>query len=85
MDFYPAGRHRPDWQDHASARGQSAVLVQGTRHLGSLTAALLSQTRPLSQLPAEVKLPLPQSSAPTQGMPALPQVPAVMACQLSAP
>jgi hypothetical protein len=42
-----------------SARGQSALVVQGTRHLGSLAAALLSQVRPLSQVPVEVKLPVP--------------------------
>ena len=64
----------PDWQDQASARGQSAVVVQETRHLGSLTAALLSQTRPLSQVPVDVKLPVPHSSEPTHGMPALPHV-----------
>ena len=61
------------------------MVVQGTRHLGSLTAALLSHTRPLSQVPVEVKLPDPQSSDPTQGMPTLPHVLVAEAYQLSTP
>jgi hypothetical protein len=45
-----------------------------------LAAALLSHAKPAAQVPVEDKLPLPQSSDPTHGMPALPQVPAAVAC-----
>jgi hypothetical protein len=50
-----------------------------------LAAALLSQTRPVAQVPVDVNWPVPQSNEPTQGMPALPQVPVAEACQVIAP
>ncbi len=68
-----------------SVRGQSSSFWQGTRQRGSLTAALLSHTRPVSQVPVDDELPLPQSNDPTQGMPALPHWFLAEACQVKAP
>ncbi len=71
--------------DQTSVRGQSESCWQGTRHRGSFAAALLSHTRPLSQVPVDDGLPLPQSEDPTQGMPVLPHRFLAEACQANAP